>query len=109
MGPVRWVVTLARHNKLSDSAENWLVRAVIILFVIFSFWLARKVTNAATKTQKRALRWGIPAGVLALALLALSLFMNPDYLNKTTGGSIDTSNKKFTFGPYPTAEMLVQL
>lgn len=109
MGPVRWVVTWARDNKLSESAENWSVRAVIILFVIFSFWLAREVAGAATKTEKRALRWGIPVSVLGLALLALSLFMNPDFLNKTTGGSIDTSNKGFTFGPYPTAEMLVEL
>ncbi len=117
LGPVRWVVTWARDNKLSESAENWSVRAVIILFVIFSFWLARKVSGAAEKTEKRVLRWGIPAGVLVLALLSLSLFMNPDFINKITGGSIDTSNsgsidtanKGFTFGPYPTAEMLAEL
>jgi hypothetical protein len=117
MGPVRWVVTWARDNKLSDSAENWSVRAVIILFVIFSFWLARKVSGAAEKTENRVLRWGIPASVLVLALLSLSLFMNPGFLNKTTGGSIDTANsgsmdtanKGFTFGPYPTAEMLAEL
>ncbi|WP_020601912.1 hypothetical protein [Spirosoma spitsbergense] len=117
LGPVRWVVTWARDNKLSDSAENWSVRAVIILFVIFSFWLARKVAGAAEKTEKRVLRWGIPAGVLVLALLSLSLFMNPDFINKTTAGSIDTANsasidtanKGFTFGPYPTADMLAQL
>ena len=109
MGPVRWMVTWARDNKLSDSAENWSVRAVIILFVIFSLWLAGKVARAAKETKKKALKWGIPASVLGLALLALSLFMNPDFLNKTTRGSLDTSNKGFTFGPYPTEEMLVQL
>lgn len=117
MGPVRWVVTWARLNELSDSAENWSVRAIIILLVIVSFWLARKVVRAAEKTEKRAVRWGIPASALGLALLSLSLFMNPDFINKTTAGSIDTADSGrihtakngFTFGPYPTADMLVQL
>lgn len=109
MGPVRWVVSLARDHEFSDSAENWLVRAVILLFVIASFWLARKATSVATGTQKKGLKWGIPGGVFGLALLALSLMMSPDFLNKTTGGRLDTSNEKFTFGPYPTAERLAEL
>ncbi|QJW89604.1 hypothetical protein HNV11_09520 [Spirosoma taeanense] len=109
MGPVRWVVSWSRAHAYSDTVENWLVRILILLLAGGSFWLARKVRKAINETQKKSMKWGLPVGVFALATLALSLFMNPAFLNSTTGGSVDTTNKEFTFGPYPTAGMLVEL
>ncbi|WP_266366192.1 hypothetical protein [Tellurirhabdus rosea] len=109
LGPVRWIVTFARDNDFSESTENWLVRLAMLLFFFISFRMATRAVRRAEESRGPRLKWGIPAGALAAAVLSLALFLNPEFLNGTTGGSLDTSNEAFTFGPYPTPQMLGEL
>jgi len=102
LGPVRWVVTWARERSFSEGVENGLVVGLILLLIAGSFGLARVATFRVLKAESAAVRWGLPGGIAALAVVALALFMNPRVLNEATGATTDASHATFTFGSYPT-------
>lgn len=102
LGPVRWAVTWSRDRGFSDGVENGLVVGLIIALIVVSFLLARAATLRVLNAQTPSVRWGLPVGIAALAVVALALFMNPDVLNRATGATTDTTNANFTFGSYPT-------
>lgn len=109
LGPVRWMVTYARDNNMADSTENLLVKAIIVLFILVSLITALFLTRRVLETSYKYVRITLPAAAFSGAVLMLSLFLNPKFLNQATASSADISNPEFTFGPYPTAEILTDL
>lgn len=109
LGPVRWAVTWSRDRGFSDGVENGLVVGLILALIVVSFLGARAATFRVLRAETPAVRWGLPAGIAALAAIALALFMNPNVLNRATGAATDTSNATFTFGSYPTEAELRKL
>src|SRR3990172_8140308 len=59
VGPVRWVTTLLRSSEEAAGAEKWVVRAIIVLYVMASAIIALWLTRVALRTPHRHVRFGI--------------------------------------------------
>jgi protein tyrosine phosphatase (PTP) superfamily phosphohydrolase (DUF442 family) len=109
LGPVRWIANFSRSQSYSDNTEGVLIKAIIVLFVISSFFIARLIAAKAIKTVDRKRKWIIPAVSAALATIALLILINPKTLSNFSAQQKDTSNAQFTFGSYPSKDDLENL
>jgi|GEM_PF-154536 len=108
VGPVRWATNTAQAHGLSQDLENIIIKIIIILLVlltaVFSAWLTRKIIQS----HEARLKAGIIILCLVSAMGSLWLMENPSLLNIYEDiGAI--SGTQFTFGPYPTKDILTQL
>ncbi|HEX8213589.1 MAG TPA: hypothetical protein VF584_25695 [Longimicrobium sp.] len=107
LGPVRWMTTALRARGGAERTEDLLVRAVIVLLLAGTGYLAWRLARRTDAPGSRG-RWGVPLATTALAGLALVLWMNPRLVNsaeEVAGGE----GERFVFGPYPDRERLAEL
>src|SRR5688572_20493330 len=114
LAPARWVTDLARGREWGQSAENWLMVGVIVIYLIASCWVAVALTRLLLQHRARAFKYGLTLGVTGLAAVALWGWGNPAvYASIGGGGATEKvtteSGAVFLFGPYPSKEKLEQL
>jgi protein tyrosine phosphatase (PTP) superfamily phosphohydrolase (DUF442 family) len=115
LAPARWVTDLARGREWGQSAENWLMIAVIGIYLVASCAAAVALTRLLLQHRARAFKYGLVLGVTALAGIALWGWGNPAVYASMSGGGDSTaqvtteSGAVFLFGPYPSYEKLQQL
>ncbi len=99
---VRKIVTYARENDLSANTEDWLVKGVILVFVIVSFIVARWIYKRFTAISKKVLKTIILLAPVITSLVCLIFWMNPEMMQYDESTSTDIyADKEFVFGPYP--------
>ncbi len=108
MGPVRWLAGLGRAQGWAAGTEDILVKAVIVAFVGTSFLLALWLSRTISRSQRLHVKIGIPVLSMLFALSSLYLWLNPR-LAGSDAIMKESSNARFTFGPYPEEEDLVRL
>jgi protein tyrosine phosphatase (PTP) superfamily phosphohydrolase (DUF442 family) len=111
LGPVRWATGYARAAGWSESAEKFMVFALIGALAAVSLLLAALLTRKTESAAGPAVRYGLPAASLALALGALALWMTPKLMTGSAapGAAESFSWSEFVFGPYPEEERLAAL
>lgn len=109
LGPLRWIVSAQRGRDVPQVAEDWTVRAIMLVLAAGTFflarWLSRRWEHTTTNAQRAALA-GIPA---VAAAGALALWLSPTALTQSTPIVEGAGGDRVVFGPYPTDEMLVDL
>ncbi len=106
-GPVMWITGAGRESGWSQTTENAVVAAVIILYVAVSSVVALWLTWGVRRSDLRHVRLGIPALVAACTAGAVWLSMTPSLMAHM--GSTDAVGARFTIGPYPDEEALTRL
>lgn len=116
IAPVRWLLIGVHRAGWSQSTANILVVALVIVYVVVSFQLARKLTGALFRARNRGARWTILTVPTIAALIALVAWRNPGaLLARLAGGgdspaSLTTSGGAiFEFGAYPDEAKLREL
>jgi phytol kinase len=100
MGPVRWLAQAGREHGWAAGTEDLLVKSVIVLFVICSFFIALGLARTVSRSPRLHARIGIPALATLFALGSLYLWLNPRFAGSDVKFEQST-NIRFTFGPYP--------
>ncbi|OGR64239.1 MAG: hypothetical protein A2X31_13290 [Elusimicrobia bacterium GWB2_63_22] len=107
MGPVRRITDHARAAGWSETGEKAAVFALIGVLFFVSLLCARLLADK-TAAAGKAGRYGLPAGALALALLALWFWLTPSLMidRGMKSDAVIVSGTEFVFGPYPGEERL---
>lgn len=108
IGPVRWLAGLGREQGWAAGTEDIMVKSIIVLFVIGSFFAALIVARAFNRSPRLHVKIGIPVLATLFALASLYLWLNP----RLAGSDViieESTNAQFTFGPYPEEADLVRL
>lgn len=71
LGPVRWLTSVGRSTGWPQRMEDLAVSVLIILYVILSALLSWWLLGKVRRSEKSALRFGIPFAATVLALGAL--------------------------------------
>ena len=113
LGPVRWL-TAAVHNR-GSGVENPLVIILVIIYVIFSAWLALRLSRISWRADSRAVAIGIPLVATLFAAATAIAWKNPQRLLAGVAGGGNIANVEtasgavFEFGPYPDSTRLAEL
>jgi len=108
MGPVSFI----RSSNLDLSLEGMLVRLTILIFIFVSFTAAVILMNIVDTTNKKHVKYGIPALWAIATISVLWLSLNPTLFGvsqETSSTPEEISTVRFTFGEYPTLEKLLEL
>ncbi|MCE3281935.1 MAG: hypothetical protein K0Q66_672 [Chitinophagaceae bacterium] len=105
--PVRAWVNHVRENNLSGAAEKVGVILMILVLAAVSFIISLRLFQWHLRKKKTRITAAAIAIPFVLAVAALSLFMNPDLVNR--GASTDEFSRQFTIGPYPTESKIREL
>jgi len=108
MGPVSFL----RSSNLDLSLEGMLVRLTILIFIFVSFTAAVILMNIVDTTNKKHVKYGIPALWAIATISVLWLSLNPTLFGvsqETSSTPEEVSTVRFTFGEYPTLEKLLEL
>jgi len=108
MGPVSFI----RSSNLDLSLEGMLVRLTILIFIFVSFTAAVILMNIVDTTNKKHVKYGIPALWAIATISVLWLSLNPTLFGvsqETSSTPEEVSTVRFTFGEYPTLEKLLEL
>ena len=113
IGPVRWITSYLRSGGYRQATEDYVMIAVIVLFVAVSALLAWLVVRLMGRCATRRARLAFPAVLTAGALLSLYAWTNPAIMASAAGGvtgSVTTGRgAEFVFGPYPDRARLQEL
>lgn len=115
IGPVRWLTSAVRQSGAGQSLENPLVIALVVVYVLFSAWLAFRTSRAAWISTNPMTRFGLPVIATLLAGSAAFAWSNPGRMLSAVagGGGIENVNMAtgavFEFGPYPDEKLLREL
>lgn len=110
---VRGIVHLIQWFGWEQSAQDHVLKVVILLFVVLSFMLSRRVVRSLYRQPPRTRR--IALGALAIPALACAYaWSNPTRFLTRFAGSASTSyamagGPTFIFGSYPDARKLKEL
>lgn len=110
--PVHWITDYSASNHWQNSTENILIKIVIILFVILSFWLSVKLLRAFLKMEALKSKAVFSAVLISITVFFLWLWFNPNLMGRVTKqniGSENTKDAEFFFGSYPTESELYDL
>ncbi|GBD86752.1 hypothetical protein BMS3Abin03_00676 [bacterium BMS3Abin03] len=111
LGPVRWVVNLSKSMRFSQTTEDLLIKIVILLFVLISFYLSLLITRLLVhkfSSLKKAVAFIV---LIAITSGFVWVWMHPALIQFERGEISEESygNVQFVFGPYPTREDLIKL
>ncbi len=115
VGPVRWVTSAVHRSGGGSGAENAFVIALVVVYVIFSAWLALRLSRQSWRSESNAVKFGIPIVATLFAVGTAIAWGNPQkMLSGVAGGgniaNVETANGAvFEFGPYPDSEKLAEL
>ncbi len=111
MGPVRWVVNFGKSLQASQSVESLLVKLVIVLFVILSFYASLLIVRMMLKKRSYAMNISTIGLLFILSSEFTFLWMNPSLMQmgSTDLTEVKAGNVEFVFGPYPTRQDLIKL
>lgn len=113
LGPTKWITARFRGAGADQGAENLAMYGVMAAFVILSFLLSLWLTRRILGSDRRAVRFGVPATATALAALALWGWTNPARFvsaEEAQHGEVAfESGATFHFGPYPDRARLESL
>ena len=106
LGPVRWIVNFSKSVQFSQSIEDLLVKIIIGLFVLVSFYISLKIVKLAIYKFSAIGRAALYIMLLAITAMFVFLWMNPALIQFERGKVTEENygNVKFVFGPYPTQE-----
>jgi len=111
LGPVRWVVNFSKSMEFSQSTEDLLLKVVILLFVLISFYLSLLITRLLAHKFS-----GLKKAVAFITLIIITsgfvwVWMHPQLIQFERGEISEESygNAQFVFGPYPTQDDLIKL
>src|SRR3989339_1870809 len=82
MGPVRWIVDYSKTQNWSQSAEDIIIKIVMVLLLILSFILSLFMTRSFLRSDsvfKRVMLFLFP---LIFSAVAVWLWMNPGLMQK---------------------------
>lgn len=103
MGPVRWIVDYSKTQNWSQSAEDIIIKIVMVLLLILSFILSLFMTRSFLRSDsvfKRVMLFLFP---LIFSAVAVWLWMNPGLMQKESSinESISKNGSEFVFGSFP--------
>lgn len=110
--PVHWITDYSMANNWSSTAENTIVKLVILLFVIFSFFVSFGLLKVYFKIRNSAAMIVFVSVLASTTLFVLWLWFSPELmgsLNPQKLTSESTKKAEFFFGPYPTELILSDL
>ncbi len=105
--PLRWWINTVRTNQISEIYERLGVIGLILLLLLLSFWLSRKLFNWQKQQQRFAFSFISGFFPLVFAGAALILLLQPQFIN--TDSEQQQVSQQFTIGSYPTAEKIKEL
>jgi len=105
--PLRMWVNYTRENAYSALTEKVGVMALIVLLFIVSLRISLLLFQWHINQERRVITFYAAAIPMFAAAIALWLLMNPQIVNKGTEQT--AVSQKFTTGPYPTIDKIVQL
>jgi len=100
-------VNYTRENAYSPLAEKLGVMALIIFLFIISLRISLFLFQWHTNQERRVITFYALAIPMFSAAIALWLLMNPQIVNKGTEQT--AISQKFTTGPYPTIDKILEL
>ena len=111
---VRWLLDLLQHWGIGQTAQNRTLMAVIVVFIIGSFFLTRYVVGRLYRMESRRWRRMLLATLLIPGVLSLWAWSNPTRMLASLAGSERSSvtmagGPEFIFGAYPDADHLREL
>ncbi len=103
IGPVRWIADYSKMHSWSQSAEDIIVKIVMVMLVILSFIVSLFMTRSFFRSDsifKRIILFLFP---LILSVGAVWLWMNPSLMQKDNNISetIAKNGSEFVFGSFP--------
>ena len=111
---VRGIIVAVHGVGLGDTAENRVLMAVIVAFIVASFLLTRSVVRHLYRTQSVRTRRIALGALIGPAAVSLWAWSNPTALLARIAGSTSFAvtmrgGPEFIFGPYPDANRLAEL
>ena len=112
VGPVRMLTSYLRGGGFHQRTEDTVMIGVIVLFVLFSAFLAWIVVRQMGRCTTSRARLSYPLVLTIGAALCLYAWTNPAIMASAAGGvsgKVRTGSAEFVFGPYPDRHRLQQL
>lgn len=110
--PVHWITDYSTINNWTISKENNTIKIVILLFVVLSFFLSKKLLDVYHKLETKNKIFLFVSILISITSFNLWLWFNPDVMTKLNPGKITSEYTKealFSFGPYPSEQTLYEL
>jgi hypothetical protein len=104
LGPVRWIVNLRDTLQFTQRTEDFLIKLVIVLFVIVSSYIALLMCSLITKKKSLLISSATMFTLVMITTGMLWLWMNPALIQAYDGviTQENVGEAEFLFGPYPT-------
>ena len=109
MGPVRWVADLARDAQWDWSVETWVIRGMILAFVLCTCWIALLMTRIVLRTTSLHVRWGLPLLLVVAMGGTLFYWLNPAQFQTGNWEALTRPGAQFTIGPFPSGTAFEEL
>jgi hypothetical protein len=111
LGPVRWIVNLRDTLQFTQRTEDFLIKLVIVLFVIVSSYIALLMCSLITKKKSLLISSATMFTLVMITTGMLWLWMNPALIQAYDGviTQENVGEAEFLFGPYPTERDLLRL
>lgn len=107
---VRTIVTYTRENNWTTGSEDFLVKATIVVLVVVSLVVARKIYRKTLYATNKTFRFILFVSPIVTSALCLILWMNPKIMQFDSTVTRDIfKDKEFVFGPYPDEEKIIEL
>ena len=112
--PVRWILAGMQRLGWDQRAQDAVLIAVILAYVVLSWFIARALHRRMLAATNSALRFGIPVAATILAAATFWLWSNPGGVLATLAGGSSSrlsmgSGAVWEFGKYPDSEILQRL
>lgn len=108
LGPVREITSTLRASGWDRSSEDLIVITIIVGYILGTFFVALLFARFSIQARYRHVSGGLFVICFCLFLGSLYLWFSPSLV--TTGElSLISTNPRFTFGSYPTAEDINRL
>jgi hypothetical protein len=111
LGPVRWIANLRDTLQFTQRTEDFLIKILIVLFVIVSFYISLLINSLLTKKKSILISTATMFTLVMITTGMLWLWMNPALIQAYDGviTQENVGQAEFLFGPYPTEHDLLRL
>ena len=113
--PVRWLTTGLHRAGVSQAIEHGSVILLVLVYVVASVLLARRINRFVCATPRAAIRWGIVGLLTLIAGVTAWSWNDPGRILASFAGGGETATiatahgATFEFGAYPDSARLAEL